>query len=530
MTDIHTAALRAELATLGLRWIGPLSWNTPSDALQAEALAHGEGKSTRHGGFVAHTGQHTGRSPNDKYIVRDATTEHNVWWDNTGAFSPQQFANLKADFMIHARLKPLYVQDLLAGANPLHELPTRIVTEKAWHALFMRHLLIEPVNSEDFVPELTIINLPSFKADPARHGTRSETVIAIDLAHRLVLIGGTEYAGEMKKAVFSVLNYLLPEQGILPMHCSANIGPANINGEGDTAIFFGLSGTGKTSLSADPERRLIGDDEHGWSQEGVFNIEGGCYAKAVNLSREAEPEIFAAATAPGTVLENVVLDANGEPDFTNASLTENTRAAYSLSAISNAEISGQGGVPKTIIMLTADAFGVLPPIAELTPDQAMEHFIAGYTAKVAGTERGVKEPTATFSACFGAPFLPRHPSVYGAMLRSLIRESGAKCYLVNTGWSGGAYGIGARMPIALTRAIVKHALNGNVAHAERRIDPNFGFAVPIALDGIDPTILDPRKTWADAKAYDAQARKLVQLFAENQKRFEEIPAAHIAAE
>jgi phosphoenolpyruvate carboxykinase (ATP) len=525
MTDIQTAPLRAELAKIGLRWIGPLSWNASAAELQKEALARAEGVPTRNGGFVAHTGQHTGRSPKDKFIVRDATTACTIWWDNTGSLTPDQFAALKEDFMAHARLKPLYVQDLLAGANPLHELPTRIVTELAWHNLFMRHLLIDPVDNEGQAPKLTIINLPSFKADPARHGTRSETVIAIDLAAGLVLIGGTEYAGEMKKAVFSVLNYWLPEQGVLPMHCSANIGA-----EGDTAVFFGLSGTGKTSLSADPTRKLIGDDEHGWAASGVFNIEGGCYAKAINLSAEAEPGIFAAAMAPGTVLENVVLDEQGVPDFADGSLTENTRAAYPLSAVANVEILGRGGVPKTIIMLTADAFGVLPPIAELTAEQAMDHFLAGYTAKVAGTERGVKEPTATFSACFGAPFLPRHPSVYGAMLRSLIRESGAKCYLVNTGWSGGAYGTGQRMPIAVTRGIIAHALSGEVARAEKRIDSNFGFAVPVALDGIETKILNPRQTWTDDKAYDARAAKLVQLFNATLGKFEDRIAMQVAAE
>ncbi len=525
MTEIHTAPLRAELAKLGLRWIGPLSWNATAEELQAEALHNKEGQATRHGGFVAHTGQHTGRSPKDKFIVRDGSTENSVWWQNTGALSPQQFEQLKTDFMAHARLKPLYVQDLLAGANPLYELPTRIVTEQAWHGLFMRHLLIEPFEIENFVPELTIINLPSFKADPERHGTRSETVIAIDLASGLVLIGGTAYAGEMKKAVFSVLNYLLPARGVLPMHCSANVGQ-----EGDTAIFFGLSGTGKTTLSADPERELIGDDEHGWASDGVFNIEGGCYAKAINLTAAAELEIFRAATAPGTVLENVVLDKDGTPNFFDTSLTENTRAAYSLTAIANARTSGRAGIPKTIIMLTADAFGVLPPVAELTAEQAMDHFIAGYTAKVAGTECGVKEPTATFSACFGAPFLPRHPSVYGAMLRTLIHESGAKCYLINTGWTGGAYGTGQRMPLTVTRAIVAHSLSGEVAKAEKRTDPNFGFAVPVALPGIDTNILDPRSTWADKAAYDAQAKSLVDLFAEVLRRFESASHARIAAE
>ncbi|MCB1470008.1 MAG: phosphoenolpyruvate carboxykinase (ATP), partial [Rhizobiaceae bacterium] len=364
-------------------------------------------------------------------------------------------------------------------------------------------------------PEMTIIALPSFKADPARHGTRTDTVIALDLSRRIVLIGGTAYAGEMKKSVFTALNYALPTKGVMPMHCSANVGP-----NGDSAVFFGLSGTGKTTLSADPKRTLIGDDEHGWGPDGIFNFEGGCYAKTIRLSAEAEPEIFAAANRFGTVLENVVLDEAGVPDFDDGSRTENTRCAYPLDFIANASASGRAGHPGNIIMLTADAFGVMPPIARLTPAQAMYHFLSGYTAKVAGTERGVTEPQPEFSTCFGAPFLPRHPSIYADLLRALIAQHGVDCWLVNTGWTGGAYGVGKRMPIKATRALLTAALEGSLKDAEFRTDAHFGFAVPVSVPGVDQAILDPRSTWADPVAYDAQARKLVSMFVSNFERFE----------
>ena len=395
----------------------------------------------------------------------------------------------------------------------------RVVTELAWHSLFIRTLLIRPEASEleSFVPEMTIIDLPSFRADPARHGTRSETVIAIDLTRLIVLIGGSAYAGEMKKAVFTALNHLLPSRAVMPMHCSANVGP-----DGDAAIFFGLSGTGKTTLSADPSRTLIGDDEHGWGPDGIFNFEGGCYAKCIRLSAEAEPEIFAASTRFGAVLENVVLDPlMRKPDFDDGSKTENTRSAYPLSFIPNASPTGRAGQPKNIVMLAADAFGVMPPIAKLTPAQAMYHFLSGYTAKVAGTERGVTEPLPEFSACFGSPFLPRHPSEYGALLKRLIAEHDVSCWLVNTGWTGGAHGAGKRMPIKATRALLGAALDGSLDNAEYRTDPWFGFAVPIAVPGVDRAILDPRSTWADKAAYDRQAKKLVGMFIDNFSKFED---------
>ena len=500
--------IRAELATLGLRWVKSISWNEDAASLHHKAVAADEVTETASGAVVATTGLHTGRSPKDKFIVMDDETASSVWWDNNKPMSRHHFEQLKTDFLAHARLKSLYVQDLEACADPAHLLNTRAITELAWHSLFMRHLL-KPAAQDNFISELTIIDLPSFKSDPARHGTNSETVIAIDFANRLVLIGGTAYAGEIKKAVFTYLNYALPKAGVLPMHCSANVGAA-----GDTVIFFGLSGTGKTTLSADPVRALIGDDEHGWGEAGVFNMENGCYAKAINLSAEAEPDIFKAANLQHTVLENVVLDkTTGLPDFANISLTENTRAAYPLSAISNASATRMAPPPKTIIMLCADAFGVLPPIAKLNPAQAMDMYLAGYTAKLAGTERGVKQPEATFSACFGAPFLPRHPQAYAKMLGALMDQHKVRCFLLNTGWTGGAYGTGSRIKLATTRALLAAALSGALDGAEMRIDSNFGFAVPIVVPGIDAKLLDPRSNWADGEAYDAAACNLVSMFA-----------------
>ena len=433
--------------------------------------------------------------------------------------TPEQFDLLWADFSAHARTRELFIQDLHAGADPAHRLNARIFVEYAWHALFIRHLLRRPEASElaRFVPEFTVINLPSFKADPARHGVRTPTVIACNFAKRVVLIGGTSYAGETKKSVFTYLNYACPEKSVMPMHCSANVGA-----RGDTAIFFGLSGTGKTTLSADPKRTLLGDDEHGWSDDGIYNFEGGCYAKTIRLSKEAEPEIWAATNRFGSVLENVILDpVTRIPNFDDGQRTENTRSAYPLDYISNASKTGTAGHPKNIVMLTADAFGVLPPIAKLSPSQAMYHFLSGYTAKVAGTEKGMgSEPQATFSTCFGAPFMPRHPSVYGNMLRELIARHDVDCWLVNTGWTGGKYGAGRRMPIKATRTLLDAALSGTLKHQPMRTDPLFGFQVPASLPGVDPAILNPRQTWADPAAYDAQARDLVAMFNKNFAKFE----------
>ena len=506
------------LDRIGIKRAATVRYNFHAAELYEEALARREAKLTANGALVARTGTHTGRSPKDKFVVRDGATSPEVWWDNNRPMEPEKFELLLADFVAHTEGKDLFVQDLIGGADPTHNLPARVVTEFAWHSLFIRNLLIRPAREalERFQPRMTVIDLPSFRADPARHGTRSETVIAIDMSRMIVLIGGSAYAGEMKKAVFTALNYLLPAKDVMPMHCSANVGPA-----GDTAVFFGLSGTGKTTLSADPNRTLIGDDEHGWGADGIFNFEGGCYAKTIKLSSEAEPDIYAASTRFGSVLENIVLDEKLEPDFDDGSLTENTRSAYPLDFIANASPTGRAGQPRNVVMLAADAFGVMPPIAKLTSAQAMYHFLSGYTAKVAGTERGVVEPEPEFSACFGSPFLPRHPSVYGDMLRGLIAEHGVDCWLVNTGWTGGPYGVGRRMPIKATRALLSAALDGSLSRVEFRTDPHFGFAVPVSVPGINQSILDPRSTWADKAAYDRQAARLVAMFSDNFGKFED---------
>ena len=512
-----TVPLSHSLADQGFATDATIHSNLDAEALTEAAVANGEGKLAKGGPLVVETGKHTGRSAKDKFIVRDGETEDSVWWDNNASMSPDQFAALKEDFLAALKDKSeLYVADLFGGSPPEYRVNVRVINELAWHNQFIRTMLVRPTNDElqGFTPEYTIIDLPSFKADPARHGTRSETVIAVNLSEKLILIGGTQYAGEMKKSVFGILNYLLPQQGVMPMHCSANVGP-----NGKSAVFFGLSGTGKTTLSADASRTLIGDDEHGWSDTAVFNFEGGCYAKMIRLDPEAEPEIYATTQMKGTVLENVVMDENGEIDLDDNSLAENTRGAYPLSSIPNTSEENMGPPPSTVIMLTADAFGVLPPIARLTPDQAMYHFLSGYTAKVAGTEIGVTEPQATFSTCFGAPFMPRHPSVYGNLLKKRIAEGGAQCWLVNTGWTGGKYGVGHRMPIKATRALLNAALDGSLNDAEFRKDPHFGFDVPVAVPGVDSGILDPRSTWEDGEEYDATARKLVQLFIDNFEPF-----------
>lgn len=476
------------------------------------ALMAGEGQLTNAGAFAVTTGSHTGRSPRDKFIVRDALTGPNVWWDNAGALSPAQFDLLLADMQDYAKGRDLWLERLSASADPSFRIAVEIVTETAWHALFIRNLLRERIG--DAALSATILQLPGFVADPVRHGTRTGTVIALDMSRNIVLIGGTAYAGEIKKSVFSLLNFHAPLRGVFPMHCSANTGA-----DGSTALFFGLSGTGKTTLSSDPARPLIGDDEHLWSPGGIANIEGGCYAKTAHLSPAAEPEIYGAAQHFGTVLENVVL-ADGEPDFADLSLTENTRAAYPLTTLTSIAPSGTGAIPDTVVFLTADAFGVLPPIARLTPEQAVAHFLAGYTAKIAGTERGVTEPTATFSACFGAPFMSHHPAVYGELFAERLAASGAAVWLINTGWIGGAYGVGKRIDIAATRRLVTAALSGELDDAPMRTDPNFGFAVPLAVDGLPKRLLDPRANWKDAGAYDTAARSLAAMFEQNARRLE----------
>jgi phosphoenolpyruvate carboxykinase (ATP) len=502
----------------GLPQLRAAYWNLRPPRLYEEAIRRGEAKLTAGGALVVETGQHTGRSAKDKFILREAETEDRIWWDNNGAISRPAFDRLHADMLRHAAGKELFAQDLHAGADPAHRVKARVYTEFAWHSLFIRNLLIraDQVEPSSFVPDLTILDLPSFRAEPAKYGIRSETVIACDLAQGIVLIAGTSYAGEIKKSVFTFLNYHLPARGVMPMHCSVNVGAQD-----DAAIFFGLSGTGKTTLSACAERVLIGDDEHGWGPDGLFNFEGGCYAKTIKLSPEAEPQIFAAADRFGTVLENVVIDPlTRRPDYDDARLTENTRAAYPLSFIANASPTGRAGHPKNIVMLTADAFGVLPPIAKLTPAQAIYHFLSGFTAKVAGTEKGVAEPQPTFSACFGAPFMPRHPAEYGNLLRELIDRHQANCWLVNTGWTGGSYGIGRRMPIQSTRTLLNAALDGSLTAAPFRKDRYFGFSVPRALAGVDADILDPSETWSDKAAYDQEARKLIDMFVANFAKFE----------
>ncbi|GLQ56035.1 phosphoenolpyruvate carboxykinase (ATP) [Devosia nitrariae] len=494
-----------------------VSRDASEPVLVAEAIRAGAGELTADGALSVTTGAFTGRSPKDKFIVRDGLTASRVWWDNCAAIEPAQFDLLVEDAANSLAGRRLYRQDLLAGADPDNQYAVTVITESAWHALFIRNLLIRPdelARGQD-AGEVTVIHAPGFKANPARHGTRGETVIALDMSGNVVVIAGTLYAGEIKKSVFSLFNFHAPLNDVLPMHCSANVGPA-----GDTALFFGLSGTGKTTLSNDPARPLIGDDEHGWSRTGVFNLEGGCYAKTVRLSATAEPEIHAATKRFGTVLENVVLDpASKTPDFNDVSLTENTRAAYPLRVLPSVAKGGVGGIPKTVVFLTADAFGVLPPIARLSSEQAVYHFLSGYTAKVAGTERGVTEPQATFSACFGAPFMPLHPRVYGEMLAQRLEESGAQAWLINTGWTGGGYGVGKRIDIASTRRLLSAALSGELDGAATRQDERFGFAVPLAVDGINATLLDPRRTWESQDAYDEAAERLAELFQQNFRKF-----------
>lgn len=517
--------LAHSLGSQGFETSAQIRPNYGTAALVEAAIAAGEGALSKDGALVVETGAKTGRSAKDKFIVRDAVTDDTVWWGKVNvAMTPDHFAALKEDFLKALGEKDtLYVADLFGGSQPEHRVNVRVINELAWHNLFIRTLLVRPTSSElsDFAPEYTIIDLPSFRADPERHGTNSETVIAVNFTEKLILIGGTKYAGEMKKSVFGILNYLLPADGVMPMHCSANI-----SADGKTSVFFGLSGTGKTTLSADASRTLIGDDEHGWSDTAVFNFEGGCYAKMIRLSEEAEPEIYATTKRFGTVLENVVMDSlTRELDFDDNSLAENTRGAYPIHFIPNTSEKNLGPVPTNVVMLTADAFGVLPPIARLTPEQAMYHFLSGYTAKIAGTEVGVTEPEATFSTCFGAPFMPRHPSVYGNLLKERIAKGGVQCWLLNTGWTGGKYGVGNRMPIKATRALLNAALDGDLDAVEFRRDDNFGFDVPVSVPvlsdkGIDGAILSPRDTWVDKADYDATASKLVQLFIANFAEFE----------
>ena len=497
---------------------GQIYFNLTPEELYAEALSRGEAKLASNEALVVSTGKFTGRSPKDKFFVENPESTGNIWWGTVNRpISAENFERLYQKMVAAMSEKELFVADLYAGAEKAYQLPLRVINEYAWHNLFCHDLFICPTQAElaEHRPQFTVIDLPSVKADPKTDGTASETFIVLNLERGLLLIGGTEYAGEIKKSIFTTLNYLLPLKGVMPMHCSANIGA-----KGDVAIFFGLSGTGKTTLSADPARRLIGDDEHGWSKNGVFNFEGGCYAKCIKLSKEQEPQIWNAIKR-GAVLENVVIDENGVPDYNDTSKTENTRSAYPLDFIENSVEPSVGGHPKNIIFLTADAFGVLPPISKLTKEQAMYHFISGYTAKVAGTERGVTEPEPNFSTCFGAPFMVHHPRVYADLLGKKIEEHQVRCWLVNTGWTGGPYGVGKRMHLPYTRAMVNGALAGELDNVKTVKDPIFGVEIPQEVPGVPNEVLNPRETWADKAAYDKQAADLAKLFVENFKKYEE---------
>jgi phosphoenolpyruvate carboxykinase (ATP) len=493
-------------------------WNYGPAELYEHAIRRGEGRVAEAGPFCAVTTPHTGRSPNDKFVVQEPSSEAKVWWGKVNQpFSPASFDRLHQDVLRHLNGQEIFVRDLFAGADPEYRIPVRFVTPNAWQALFVHNMFLRPTAPElaAFSPLWQVLHAPEFAADPKVHGTKSGTFIVIHLAKRIILIGGTRYAGELKKSIFTILNYLLPQQGVLPMHCSANLGES-----GDVALFFGLSGTGKTTLSADPERGLIGDDEHGWSDRGVFNFEGGCYAKVIRLSREGEPEIYQTTRMFGTVLENVVLDPETRAiDLDSAAITENTRSSYPIHFIPNHVPGGMGGHPSHIVFLTCDAFGVMPPIARLTPAQAMYHFLSGYTAKVAGTERGVTEPKETFSACFGAPFLPLHPNTYAELLGQRIARQGVQCWLVNTGWTGGPFGVGERMRLSYTRAMVRAALAGKLDKVTDVTEPVFGLAVPQRVPTVPAEILLPRSTWADPSAYDAQAARLAALFRQNFAQF-----------
>ncbi len=518
-TSKQTSAEPAPSIAAGLKPQGTVHWNWGTAALFEAAVRRGEGQVTSGGVFVAITKPHTGRSPNDKFIVREPSSEKDIWWGKVNqALDPKHYELLHRDMLAHLGAQSeLFVRDLFTGADPTYRMPVRFVTPNGWQANFVYNMFLRPAAEElaGFAPSFTVLHAPELQADPARHGTRTGTFIVVNFGTRTVLIGGTRYAGEMKKSMFSILNYLYPQQGVLPMHCSANVGK-----DGDVTIFFGLSGTGKTTLSADPTRGLIGDDEHGWSDEGVFNFEGGCYAKVIRLSKEGEPEIYATTKMFGTILENVVVNPlTRDIDLDDASITENTRASYPIQFIPNHVAAGRAGHPQNIVFLTADAFGILPPIARLNADQAMYHFLSGYTAKVAGTERGVTEPQVTFSACFGAPFLPLPPGRYATMLGEKIARHNARVWLVNTGWTGGPFGEGHRMKLSHTRAMVRAALEGKLDNIATTAHPVFGLQVPNAVPGITGNVLDQRNTWPDPARYDAQAARLAKLFQDNFKQF-----------
>lgn len=504
-------------------------WNLTPPLLYEEVIKHQEAMMAEFGPLVIYTGKCTGRSPKDKFFVEESSSQDHIWWNKeVKSFSIDKFEKLKTRVLEYYQQKELYVQDCFGGADPEYRFPVRVVTDTAWGSLFAYNMFIHANTDkpQDFSPEITVLVASGFETEPEIDGTRSDVAVAINLGQKLAIIAGSRYAGEIKKTVFTVLNYLFPLQGIFPMHCSANIGENE-----DTALFFGLSGTGKTTLSADPKRRLIGDDEHGWSDHGIFNFEGGCYAKVIRLSEKDEPEIYSMTHRFGTILENVVIDpVTRKIDLNDETITENTRASYMLRELEHHEPSGMGDHPKNVVFLTADAFGVLPPIAKLTPEQAMYHFLSGYTAKVAGTEKGIKEPQATFSNCFGSPFMVHHPSVYAKLLGEKVEKYQANCWLVNTGWTGGQYGVGSRMKISYTRKMVDELLNGSLDNVEYEVDPVFGLHIPTSCPGVPAEVLNPRNTWKDKEAYDETARKLAGMFRENFKQFADgVPDEVLAA-
>ena len=511
----------------GFDALAGVNWNLGPAALVERAVRRGEGALASSGALTVDTGPHTGRSADDKFIVRDETTEAAVDWSAHASLTPEQFESLRQDFLAHAQGRELFAQDLYVGADPERRLSVRTFSEYAWRSMAARTFLIAPPQNElaGFTPQLTVLDMPSFRADPARHGVRSATVVAIDLTRRIALIGGTSYAGEIKHAILTVMNHLLPERGALPLHCAASIGP-----EGDVALFIGLSATGKTTLAADAERSLLGDDAHGWGPDGVFNLEGGCYAKAADLSAEGEPALHAAAQRFGVLLENVPLDPETrEPNFAAGARTENTRCAFPLSAYPRASATAVAGHPKNLVLLTCDPHGVMPPIARLTPEQAVYHFLSGYTARIADAEKGAREPRATFSACYAAPFMPRPAVVYGEMLSRLIAEHGVNCWLVNTGWTGGAYGSGRRVPLEATRALIAAAFDGSLDEVESYTDKFFGFTVPLSVPGVDTRLFRPRKAWADKRVYIATARQVLTMFQSNFASFGDAVDPEIAA-
>lgn len=523
MNNIGPYVSRHGLDLHGIRNARTVHWNLPPAQLYEQAIRRGEAELAPEGPLIVATGVHTGRSPNDKFVVREPSSEGDVWWGVVNREASQEvFDNLLGKAQAYCQQRDLFVFDGFAGADEAHRLQVRVINENAWQNLFARNMFIRSDDRdalENFRPDFTVINLPGLQADPEIDGTRSSTFILLDLGKKMVLIGGTEYAGEIKKSIFTVMNYLLPKKGVMAMHCSANYA-GDKTSDHDVALFFGLSGTGKTTLSADKERTLIGDDEHGWSDSGVFNFEGGCYAKVIRLDPESEPEIYQTTRTFGTILENVVYDEQTRVvDFNLDTKTENTRASYPLTQLSNVDLDGSAGHPNHVIFLTADAFGVLPPISRLSEAQAMYHFLSGYTAKVAGTEKGVTEPTATFSACFGAPFMPLHPGTYARLLGDKVKAHDSKVWLVNTGWTGGAYGKGSRMKLAYTRRMVKAALAGELDDAETVTDPIFGVEVPQAIEGVPSELLIPRGTWQNAADYDAQAQKLAKMFVDNFEQF-----------